>query len=144
MNPESPTRRDVLCVLAAGTAATCLMPLSGCGPSGLISAGNISELTLGELVAVADQAVAIGLDSGGVYAMTTICTHLQCDISELGSISATELRCDCHDSVFDGAGAVLEGPATAPLDFFAVTVDEDGAITIDAETVVDATERQPI
>jgi len=144
MNSESPTRRDVLCALAAGTAATCLIPMPGCGPSGLITAGNISELTLGELIAVADQAVAIGLDSGGVYAVTTICTHLQCDMASLGSISASELRCDCHDSRFDGAGAVLDGPATAPLDFFAVTVDDDGTITIDAGTVVDATERQAI
>jgi len=144
MNPDSPTRRDVLRVLAAGTAATCLVPLSGCGPSGLIAAGNVADLSAGTLIVVADKAVAIGLDSGGVYAVTTICTHLQCNMAELGSISASELRCDCHASRFDGAGAVLEGPATAPLDFFAVSVDEDGEITIDADSVVDAAQRQPI
>ena len=141
MQSDSPSRRDVLCVLAAGTAATCLLPLAGCGPSGLISAGNISSLSVGDLVAVADQAVAIGLDSEGLYAVTTICTHLQCDMASRGSISATELRCDCHDSVFDGAGVALEGPATDPLDFFAVSVDAEGAITIDGATVVDAGER---
>ncbi len=141
--PRTPSRRRVLTVLSAAGAATCLVPLAGCasGPSGLIPAGNIDALAVGDLSAVAGMMVAIGLDAGGLYAVTTICTHLDCDMSEQGSISATELVCDCHGSVFDGAGGVVTGPATQPLEFFAVEVDAEGEITIDADSVVDASER---
>lgn len=138
MNDSS--RRTFLQVVAAGSASACLGGLPGCtsGPAGIIAAGNVADIAVGEAVAISGQMVALFRDADGLWATTTICTHLQCDMQELGSVGADELVCDCHDSVFTPDGDRVSGPANAPLDNYAVTVDDAGDITIDADTVVDA------
>ncbi len=142
MQTKNTTRRTFLQVLATGSAAACVAPLAGCGgPGGLIAAGNIADLATGQLIAITGEGVAIGLDADGLYALTTICTHLQCDMAVQGTIAQDELFCECHESRFDGDGEVLDGPATQPLDFFSVSIDDDGVITIDADVIVDAADR---
>ncbi len=133
----TPSRRSVLQALSAGGAALCL-GLEGCGvaPQGLIAAGPLADLEVGDLVPVTGTGVAVGLDEGGVYSVTTICTHLQCDMAEQGSVSAEELVCDCHNSRFDATGEPTAGPAIRPLDFFAVELDEAGELTVNADEVV--------
>jgi Rieske Fe-S protein len=61
-----------------------------------------------------------------------------------GQVSASQIFCSCHGSAFDGNGALVQGPANSPLDHFAVTIDAAGAITIDADTVVDPSDRTPV
>jgi glycine/D-amino acid oxidase-like deaminating enzyme/nitrite reductase/ring-hydroxylating ferredoxin subunit len=53
-------------------------------------------------------------EDGGVHAVSMRCTHLGC----LLRFNAAERSwdCPCHGSRFDVDGAVLEGPATAPLE----------------------------
>jgi len=141
------SRRTFLHVVAAGSATACLGSLSGCagsGPSGMIAAGNVADIAEGEAVAIAGQMVALFRDTDGLWATTTICTHLQCDMQEQGSVGADELVCDCHASVFTPDGDRVSGPANAPLDNFEVTVDAEGAITIDADTVVTAGTRTEV
>lgn len=137
MISDAPTRRTLLKVLAAGGVAATFCSGSGCGPGGIVDAGTLDDLAIDTLVPIAGSGVAIGRDAEGVYAVTTICTHLQCDMAEQGTITPEELFCACHDSRFDGAGAVLEGPATEPLSFFEVSITEDGTLSIDADSVVD-------
>jgi nitrite reductase/ring-hydroxylating ferredoxin subunit len=146
----SSSRRRFLQVLAQGSAlagAACLG--AGCtaaAPSGMIPAGNVSALAVGSLNVVSGNALAVGRDAGGVYAMTLICTHQGCDIatSAGGSVTPQMLLCGCHGSEYDGNGAVLRGPATAPLQHFAVTIDSTGAITVNADQTVAATVRTPV
>jgi cytochrome b6-f complex iron-sulfur subunit len=132
-------RRGFLKVLAQGGAvagAACLGVHCSSGPSGPIAAGNISTVPVGTLTAVSGEAVAIGRDAQGLYAMTLICTHEGCDMSSEGSVSEQGVDCNCHGSQFDADGNVLRGPAQTPLQHYAVTVDSAGAITIDASTDV--------
>lgn len=134
------SRRTFLSVVAASSAASCLGPLAGCaasGPSGQIDGGNVSDLEIGEARAILDEQVAVLRDAVGVWAVTTICTHLQCDIAYQGSVGTDEIFCECHASTFTPDGDTVSGPATRALDNFAVSIDTDGAITIDADTVVD-------
>ncbi len=131
-------------VLGAGVLA-CGAGLVGCdtpaSPRGLIPAGPLAELPEGTLRRVPPQAVAIGRDADGVYAMTLICTHVGCDMGVDGSVSFDGVVCDCHGSRFDANGAVTRGPANDPLEHFAVLVDEAGELTIDADAVVAAATR---
>ncbi len=93
------------------------------------------------LVTVGGQAVALGRDSGGIYALSLICTHAGCDISQDGSVSPSEIDCFCHSSVFDANGAPRSGPARSPLPHFPVDVDGSGILTIHTDREVPATTR---
>lgn len=133
MEPSDKTlpRRMVLKVLAVASAASaidCGGPSFG-GPGGDVSAGNVSALPVGAL-RVAGAGVAIGRDSGGVYAVSLICTHQGCDISSNGSVSPSGIHCGCHGAMFDANGNVLGGPARSPLPHYQVDVDASGNLTI--------------
>jgi nitrite reductase/ring-hydroxylating ferredoxin subunit len=104
---------------------------------GDIQAGNVDQLPVGSLVVVGTEAVCIGRDTGGIYAMTLTCTHAGCDIGETGSVSPQGLFCGCHGSEFDANGNVVRGPARQPLDHFDVTADDAGNLTIHGSQVVE-------
>jgi len=126
------------CAFVAGCSAK-----SGGSPAtfGDVSAGNIKNLPAGALVQVSSEPVFIGRDQGGVYALTSTCTHQGCDVSVQGSGDSAVLFCPCHRSQFDRNGAVQQGPANAPLAHFAVEIDASGNITIHGGTQVSATVR---
>jgi Rieske Fe-S protein len=107
------------------------------GAPGDVPAGKVSGLSVGTLQAVGGAPVVIGRDSGGVYAMTLVCTHAGCAAGVLGA----EIFCPCHDSAFDANGNVVHGPASAPLVHFAVSADGGGNLTIHTDTLVDPTTR---
>ena len=134
---KSPSRRDVLKTLVvAGTAS--MLPACGGpgGPSGDIPAGNVSAVPVGTLEGVAGEKVFLGRDSGGLYAMTAICTHAGCNMETQGSITSQGILCNCHGSMFDDQGNVVRGPAQQALTHFAVSVDGAGAVTIHASSPV--------
>ncbi|WP_343853347.1 Rieske (2Fe-2S) protein [Algoriphagus jejuensis] len=57
--------------------------------------------------------------SGSYNAMTSICTHEGCFDS--WTFSGSRFTCNCHGSVFDSSGKLLNGPATQHLDQYAAT-----------------------
>ena len=142
------TRRVFLKVVGAGAGAMCAgaLPL-GCGAAaGPVAAGNIADLAEGQIAQVADAGILIGRDTGGIYAMTATCTHQGCDLSdvEVATISDTTITCagSCgHGSQFDANGAVVTGPAAQPLQHWKVAVADNGDITVEVGTAVDADER---
>ena len=69
--------------------------------------------------------VVVTRDSGGnVHAFSSSCTHLGCTVSQVAS---GKIFCPCHGSEFDAnTGAVVQGPATAPLPPVNVTVRNGG------------------
>ena len=140
MSSDLCARRRFLKVVAHGGVLAGAASLGvGCGGNGLggpISAGNVKTMALGSLATVSGAPVAIGRDAGGLYAMTLICTHAGCDISQQGEVSAQGVVCNCHGSRFDVDGNVLSGPAPAPLEHFQVVVDTTGEVTIDSGTPV--------
>lgn len=111
--------------------------------SGPVPAGNVSALPVGALQAVEGKKVIIGRDAAGLYAMTGICNHEQCDMLKDGSVTPDGISCDCHGSEFDRYGVVQRGPARRPLKHFKVTVDAAGAITIHAGELVAPETRVP-
>ena len=144
------SRRVFLKVLAAG-AATSAGVLGACSSSagggqpeafGDVTAGNVSALAANTIQVVPGAPAFIGRDSGGVYAMTTTCTHQGCDLAA-GIIidTAMTITCECHGSVFNFNGGVVSGVAPSPLVHYAVTVAADGTITVHGGTTVVAATR---
>ena len=127
-----------------GVASLCGLSCSSTGPSGKVDAGNVSDVAVGTISAVTGMSVAIARDEGGLYAMTLICPHEDCDMEYDGTIAETGITCTCHGSEFDVNGAVTRGPASTALEHYAVTVDSAGAITINADQVVDAATRTAV
>jgi cytochrome b6-f complex iron-sulfur subunit len=125
-------------LLLAGGGAICVHAI-GCGSDYVlpteIPAGNASSLAVGSLVPVSAAPAAIGRDSGGIFAMTLVCTHQGCDIRS-GSVSPTLIHCPCHGSDFNGQGVPIQGPAPRPLDHLQVTADASGNLTIHGDMVV--------
>lgn len=58
--------------------------------------------------------------NGSFVAMTSVCTHSGC--SDSWTFTNSQFTCTCHSSVFDAAGRVLSGPATAPLQVYTAIV----------------------
>ena len=52
-------------------------------------------------------------------AMTAVCTHEQCTITQFSSQIFT---CPCHGSRFNGSGAVVNGPASRSLQRFSAAI----------------------
>ncbi len=135
-------------LLLVGGGLVCARAI-GCGGNDAIvlptdiPAGNKANVTPDTLTAVPGVAVAIGRDSGGIYALTLVCTHQGCDIaaSPGGQVSFSGIHCGCHGSQFNNQGAVLLAPATRNLDHLAVTADSSGALTIHGQQIVAATDR---
>jgi len=78
--------------------------------------------------ATGDPAVAVSLPGGRVVAYDAICTHAGCDVAY--DSSQKLLACPCHGALFDPAhaGAVVGGPATAPLPAIRIEAASDGGL----------------
>jgi cytochrome b6-f complex iron-sulfur subunit len=135
-----------LVVIGAGGA------ISACGGAGGqfgqpqedVSAGNVSALTQGDLLPLDSAPVIVGRDAGGVYAMTSLCTHEGCDMIDRGSIGRSGVFCSCHGSEFDANGKVLAGPARSALPHFEVAIAASGEITVKQSVEVDASVRAAV
>jgi Rieske Fe-S protein len=91
--------------------------------------------------------VMIGRDAGGFYAISSLCTHECCDLNERGTFTTANgtpvVHCGCHGSEFSYDGAVVHGPANAPLAAYALTLGCDGNLYVDTTKIVAHTQRLP-
>ncbi len=70
-------------------------------------------------------------DLGGdiLYALSTTCTHLGCTPNWWEK--EQKFKCPCHGSGFKITGVNFEGPAPRPLERWAISIADDGQITVD-------------
>jgi thiosulfate dehydrogenase [quinone] large subunit len=86
-------------------------------PASAVRLGRASLLKPGEAAEYTDPTdgnpdILIRLPDGTLSALSAICTHAGCTVDYQGGV----LVCPCHGSQFSAStGAVLQGPATAPL-----------------------------
>jgi Rieske Fe-S protein len=149
MTEPKPSRRRVfLKMLAASVGSAAIAACIGQGGTGssgtsggTVSAGNVSALAANDLQAISGEGVAIGRDSGGLYAVSLICTHQGCDMSSRGTVDVSGIYCNCHGASYDRYGIATGGPTQGDLEHYAVSVDAQGAITIDLGTTIDVAHR---
>jgi Rieske Fe-S protein len=78
----------------------------------------------GGLILAGDKIVLTSGSDGAVHAFSAVCTHQGCTVS---SVSRGQISCPCHGSRFDArTGAVVAGPAPAPLASIPITVRDGG------------------
>jgi Rieske Fe-S protein len=85
-----------------------------------------SKVPQGNGVILTAKKVVVTKDtSGTIHAFSAVCTHQGCPVS---SVSDGLITCPCHGSQFDAdTGAVVTGPATAPLAAVPTTI-KDGNV----------------
>lgn len=104
-------------------------------PPAKFKAGTPENFSPGSTTLNKEQKVYImRAKEGYFYALSAVCTHLGCITnwkSEEGIIA-----CPCHGSKFDKEGKVLDGPAPRSLPRFIITLDEQGNLVVDKESIV--------
>jgi cytochrome b6-f complex iron-sulfur subunit len=68
-------------------------------------------------------------DEEGLYALSTVCTHLGCTPNWLAA--EDKFKCPCHGSGFYKTGINFEGPAPRPLERYRILIAEDGQVLVD-------------
>ena len=142
-------RRTFLSVTGASAGLMVVAAaVPGCGnqtgspPNGPVAAGNVSALSVGSLLVMSN--IVVARDANGVYAMSAICTHQGCFISDAAGTIAGGLQCPCHGSAFDGNGTVTHGPAGRALQHYAVTIASDGSMTVEGSQPVSESTRTAV
>jgi len=68
----------------------------------------------------------------GIYALSTVCTHLGCTPNWLPG--EQKFKCPCHGSGYYKNGINFEGPTPRPLERYAISLADDGQILVDKNT----------
>lgn len=122
----SQSRRKFITTLAlllgsGGLLLRYLRPRANSTRQVLVSCASADVPQNGALV-FPNERLALLRDDRGLYALSLVCTHLGCTVT----VSAAELACPCHGSVFDRQGRVLKGPADRSLR--RLVVEEQGGV----------------
>jgi cytochrome b6-f complex iron-sulfur subunit len=125
-------------MLAAGTAtARFMFPNVLFEPPATFKAGFPNEIQAGQ---VDERFKSKGVwlvrtnfdqwaNASGIYALSTVCTHLGCTPNWLEG--EQKFKCPCHGSGYYKTGVNFEGPTPRPLERFAISLADDGQILVD-------------
>jgi nitrite reductase/ring-hydroxylating ferredoxin subunit len=128
LDPEPVPRRDLLGLSSLWAAASALL-FAAFGMLRLPKAAVLSSpskkfrITLpetlppGEPYVPPGRAVAVFRDAEGVWAISTVCTHLGCIVKA----GPQGFECPCHGSRFAPDGTVTKGPAPRALPWLQVS-----------------------
>jgi cytochrome b6-f complex iron-sulfur subunit len=104
-------------------------PPTTTSPNGITISGNTVQVNLtiqnklaasgGWLLITSAKTLVANLN-GTYVALTSVCTHSDCFDS--WSFTNSRFTCTCHNSIFDTAGKVVQGPAGQPLDVYSTSV----------------------
>jgi len=141
--PQPIQRRDFLGKAAMWTCGATLglatvgmarlpFPAVIAGEAGAVKVGRPDDLAPGPGRWIASARAFVFRDDAGVYAISGICTHLGCIVSQ----TLAGFDCPCHGSRFDSQGEVTRGPAPSALPWLEVGLAPDGQLVIDTQTNV--------
>jgi cytochrome b6-f complex iron-sulfur subunit len=126
-------------MLAAVTAtARFMFPNVLFEPPPTFKAGYPNEIQVGQVDERFKQKFAVWLvrtaydayaNASGIFALSTVCTHLGCTPNWLEA--EQKFKCPCHGSGYYKTGVNFEGPTPRPLERFAISLADDGQILVD-------------
>ena len=105
-------------------------PIAPGTPLTPVTVAAVSAAPTGRLTkfTVAGHDVAVARIGDAYFAVSDICSHFKCSLSE-GTLEGTTVTCICHGSQFDvTTGGVLRGPAKRPIRTYAVRADGNDLI----------------
>ncbi len=94
--------------------------------------GKPDEFPVGMVKNLNDKNVFIFTDNDGIYAVSSICTHLGCIVSH----TEWGFQCPCHGSKYNEDGKVIAGPAPKSLPWLEVSRHVDGNLIVNAANEV--------
>lgn len=144
LDPEPIPRRDFLGMAAVGSALSALLfgllgmlrlPKAAVlpSPSKKFRVSVPETLAPGAAFVPPGRSVAIFRDDEGVYAISTVCTHLGCIVQP----AEDGFHCPCHGSRFAPDGSVTRGPAPKALPWLAIR-ESGGVLVVDEGQFVPA------
>jgi cytochrome b6-f complex iron-sulfur subunit len=90
----------------------------------IVEAGVIDQFEQGSVKAIPEgQFYLSRLEDGSFLALSKTCTHLGCAIP--WDSTRQLFVCPCHGSTFDRTGMVMSPPATRPLDYFPIRIENE-------------------
>jgi cytochrome b6-f complex iron-sulfur subunit len=101
-------------------------------PPARFTVGNPDQFPPGSVTFLADRRFFLFNGADGFYAISSICTHLGCNVKR----TAAGFACPCHGSRFDANGRVMHGPAPKPLAWFALSLSPRGQLIVDLDHAV--------
>ncbi len=144
---ETPTERRDFLGLAALWSATIALGVAALGAMRLpmpsvfpesnsrVKLGPVSPFLATSMTPIPEHRLWIYSDDAGLYAISAICTHLGCIVSNGGEEG---FHCPCHGSRFDAKGNVTQGPAPKPLMYLQLRISPDGQLVVDKQKAVAA------
>jgi cytochrome b6-f complex iron-sulfur subunit len=107
-------------------------------PPPTFKAGFPNEIQVGQVDERFKQKYAVWLvrtaydqyaSASGIFALSTVCTHLGCTPNWLEA--EQKFKCPCHGSGYYKTGVNFEGPTPRPLERYAISLADDGQILVD-------------
>lgn len=125
-DPESTTTGTPSSSAASASGDPSASATSSSAPAAVEGITSTADVPVGSGVILTDDKLVVTQPAEGEFkCFTSICTHSGCPVTEV----TTTINCNCHGSTFDiSTGAVLGGPATAPLAETAISVDGDQVV----------------
>ena len=137
-----PIRRRMFAVGCAGMATASLgfvaatlrylVPNVLYEPSRRFDIGSPTDFPSGSVTFLPDRRLYVFNEPDGFYAISSVCTHLGCNVKRGGP----GFECPCHGSKFDPNGAVVHGPAPKSLPWFALTLSPRTQLVVDLDQQV--------
>ena len=142
LDPEPISRRDLLGLSSLWmTAGSVLFALVGAlrlpraavldSPSKRVRLSLPEALAAGTAFVPPGRSMAVFRDAEGVFAISTVCTHLGCIVKP----TAEGFECPCHGSRFAADGSVTRGPAPQPLRWLKVSASGEQWVVDEAAIV---------
>ena len=97
--------------------------------------GNIDDFPPDSVTFLEEKRLFLFRRPEGIYAVSSICTHLGCNVKWNGGREGFD--CPCHGSTYDQNGKNISGPAPKPLKWYEMALTSDGKVQINTQRLVD-------
>lgn len=101
-------------------------------PPARFTVGTPADFPPGSVTFLEDRRLFVFNGADGFFAISSICTHLGCNVKRAGP----GFECPCHGSRFDENGRVVHGPAPAALAWYALSLSPRGEVVVDLDRKV--------